>query len=59
MKINPAELIYIEGMRNYINLHTETGTIIIHATLTSFEENKSISIILAEFINHFLSNSTK
>ncbi|MGG7438185.1 LytR/AlgR family response regulator transcription factor [Chryseobacterium arthrosphaerae] len=59
MKINPAELIYIEGMRNYINLHTETGTIMIHATLTSFEENKSISIILAEFINHFLSTSTK
>lgn len=26
-------------MRNYINLHTETGTIMIHATLTSFEEN--------------------
>ncbi|MDG4654367.1 LytR/AlgR family response regulator transcription factor [Chryseobacterium arthrosphaerae] len=39
VKINPAELIYIEGMRNYINLHTETGTIMIHATLISFEEN--------------------
>jgi len=39
MKIKPAELIYIEGMGNYINLHTETGTIMIHATLTSFEEN--------------------
>ncbi|MCE3076180.1 LytR/AlgR family response regulator transcription factor [Chryseobacterium gwangjuense] len=39
IKINPSELIYIEGMRNYINLHTETGTIMIHATLTSFEEN--------------------
>lgn len=39
IKINPAELIYIEGMGNYINLHTETGTIMIHATLTSFEEN--------------------
>ncbi|AZA77173.1 DNA-binding response regulator [Chryseobacterium sp. G0186] len=39
MKINPAELIYIEGMGNYLNLHTETDTIMIHATLTSFEEN--------------------
>lgn len=39
IKVNPAELIYIEGMGNYINLHTEAGTIMIHATLTSFEEN--------------------
>lgn len=39
IKIDPAELIYVEGMGNYINLHTETGTIMIHATLTSFEEN--------------------
>lgn len=39
IKINPAELIYIEGMRNYIHLHTETGTIMVHATLTAFEEN--------------------
>ncbi|MCD1116583.1 LytR/AlgR family response regulator transcription factor [Chryseobacterium turcicum] len=39
IKVNPAELIYIEGMRNYINLHTENGMIMIHATLASFEEN--------------------
>lgn len=39
IKINPAELIYIEGMRNYINLHTESSMIMIHATLASFEEN--------------------
>jgi len=39
IKVNPAELIYIEGMRNYINLYTENGMIMIHATMASFEEN--------------------
>ena len=39
VKINPEELIYIEGMRNYICLHTETDKILVHGTLTSIEEN--------------------
>ncbi|MCX8534178.1 LytR/AlgR family response regulator transcription factor [Chryseobacterium luquanense] len=39
IKIKPEELLYIEGMRNYINLQTKTETIMIHATLASFEEN--------------------
>ena len=39
VKINPEELIYIEGMRNYICLHTETDKILVHGTLASIEEN--------------------
>lgn len=39
IKINPAELIYIEGMRNYICLFTETEKIVVHGTLLTIEEN--------------------
>jgi DNA-binding LytR/AlgR family response regulator len=39
VKINPEELVYIEGMRNYICLHTETDKILVHGTLASLEEN--------------------
>ncbi len=39
VKINPEELVYIEGMRNYICLYTETDKIIVHSTLASLEEN--------------------
>lgn len=39
VKINPEELVYIEGMRNYICLHTETDKILVHGTLASVEEN--------------------
>ncbi|MCW3169452.1 LytTR family DNA-binding domain-containing protein [Chryseobacterium sp. 09-1422] len=39
VKINPEELVYIEGMRNYIYLHTETDKILVHGTLASVEEN--------------------
>ncbi|MBP7500171.1 MAG: response regulator transcription factor [Chryseobacterium sp.] len=39
VKIDPEELIYIEGMRNYICLHTETDKILVHGTLASIEEN--------------------
>lgn len=39
VKINPAELVYIEGMRNYLCLHTETDKIMVHGTLASIEEN--------------------
>jgi DNA-binding LytR/AlgR family response regulator len=39
VKINPGELFYIEGMRNYICLYTETEKVIVHGTLASVEEN--------------------
>lgn len=39
VKINPEELVYIEGMRNYICLYTETNKIVVHGTLASVEEN--------------------
>ncbi|WP_353103314.1 LytTR family DNA-binding domain-containing protein [Myroides odoratus] len=39
IKINPAELIYIEGMRNYICLFTEAEKIVVHGTLLTIEEN--------------------
>ena len=39
IKIDPAELIYIEGMRNYICLYTEIEKIVVHGTLITIEEN--------------------
>lgn len=39
VKIDPIELIYIEGMRNYICLYTETNKIVVHGTLVTIEEN--------------------
>lgn len=39
IKIDPAELIYIEGMRNYICLYTEIEKIVVHGTLLTIEEN--------------------
>lgn len=39
IKIDPSELIFIEGMRNYICLYTETDKIIVHGTLLTIEEN--------------------
>lgn len=39
VKINPAELVYIEGMRNYLYLYTETDKIMVLGTLASVEEN--------------------
>lgn len=39
IKIDPAALIYIEGMRNYICLYTEKEKIVVHGTLMTLEEN--------------------
>lgn len=39
MKINPRNIILIEGMRNYVCLYTTTDKIIVHSTLTTMEEN--------------------
>lgn len=39
VKINPNELVYIEGMRNYICLYTATEKIIVHGTLAAIEDN--------------------
>lgn len=54
IKINPEEIMYVEGMGNYINVHTDNGTTMIHATLTSFEENvkhlKNISRVHKSFL---------
>ncbi len=59
IKINPEALIYIEGMRNYINLHTKTGTIIVHATLASFEENlKHLNYICRVHKSFFINLNT-
>lgn len=46
VKINPADLIYIEGMRNYIGLYTENSNVIVHGTLTTIDETlKHLSYI--------------
>ena len=39
VKIDPKELIYIEGMGNYICLYTENDKVMIHGTLSSTEES--------------------
>lgn len=39
VKIDPQELIFIEGMGNYICLHTETDKIMLHSTLSAIAEN--------------------
>lgn len=46
IKIDPTELIYIEGMRNYICIYTEKEKIVVHSTLLTIEENlKHLSYI--------------
>lgn len=39
VKIDPTELIFIEGMGNYVCLHNETNKIMLHSTLSAMEEN--------------------
>ncbi|AEA44608.1 LytR/AlgR family response regulator transcription factor [Fluviicola taffensis] len=39
VKIDPEQILYIEGMRNYICLYLETEKVIVHGTLTGIEEN--------------------
>ncbi|MDR6516874.1 LytR/AlgR family response regulator transcription factor [Chryseobacterium camelliae] len=39
VKIDPRELIYIEGMGNYLCLYTDADKVMIHGTLSSVEEN--------------------
>lgn len=41
VKIDPEEIVYIEGMRNYICLYLETEKVIVLGTLTGIEENLS------------------
>jgi DNA-binding LytR/AlgR family response regulator len=41
VKINPDDILYIEGMRNYICIYLETEKVIVHGTLTGIEENLS------------------
>lgn len=41
VKIDPDQIVYIEGMRNYICLYLETEKVIVHSTLTGIEESLS------------------
>lgn len=41
VKIDPDQIVYIEGMRNYICLYLETEKVIVHGTLTGIEESLS------------------
>lgn len=41
VKIDPDQLLYIEGMRNYICLYLETEKVIVHGTLAGIEEKLS------------------
>lgn len=59
VKINPAELIYIEGMRNYICLHSETDKIMVHGTLASIEENLKEQNFICRVHKSFFVNLNK
>ncbi len=39
IKIDPGELVYIEGMRNYLCIYTTSEKVMVHGTLSSIEEN--------------------
>lgn len=39
VKIDPDEILYIEGMRNYVCMYLETQKVIVHGTLTAIEEH--------------------
>jgi len=39
VKINPEELVYIEGMRNYVCLYTATDKVMVHGTLSAIEDS--------------------
>lgn len=39
VKIDPKKLFFIEGMGNYVCLHTDNDKIILHSTLSAMEEN--------------------
>lgn len=55
IKIDPAELIYIEGMRNYICLYTEVEKIVVHGTLLTIEENlKHLNYICRVHKSYFI-----
>jgi len=38
VKIDPDEILYIEGMRNYVCLYLDTQKVIVHSTLTAIAE---------------------
>jgi len=38
VKINYSDLRYVEGMKDYLKLHTTTGTIVTHHTMKAMEE---------------------
>jgi DNA-binding LytR/AlgR family response regulator len=47
VKVNPSEITYIEGMKNYLSINTINQKIIIHNTMSNLEEElKSYSDIL-------------
>ncbi len=37
-KIDPSDIIYVEGMQNYLKLHLKTKNVVIHQTMSSLEE---------------------
>lgn len=38
VKVNPSEIIYIEGMKNYLSINTINQKIIVHNTMSNIEE---------------------
>ena len=59
VKIIPSELLYIEGMRNYVCLYTETGKIILHCTLAGIEEDLKHLIYICRVHKSFFINLNK
>lgn len=41
IRINPADIVFIEGMKNYLSIHTTTEKIIVHNTMINIETELS------------------
>jgi DNA-binding LytR/AlgR family response regulator len=46
VKINYTDIKYIEGMKDYLKIHTTTGTIVTHSTMKAMEEQLPTSKFL-------------
>lgn len=38
LRLDPGEILYVEGLRNYLLIHTAAKKIVVHSTMTNMEE---------------------
>lgn len=56
IRINPEEIIYIEGLKNYLSIHLPGQQVIVHSTLTYLEEELSAYAHIQRVHKSFLVN---